>query len=347
MGNAWTGTCDGRLTTSEEKIINFAGVPRETIELSNVKLNDTENADYIRTIRLGNVSIDHLIFQKEGPVLVLVHGYGASGLIFYKILKALSEKFNLILIDIIGMGASSRPQFNAKTADQADTFLVSSLESWRIAMGDLKDFYLAGHSFGGYLVGQYAYRYPQHLKKVLMLSPAGIVQKPEGFDVFSQKLPSGRKPPKIFKSLIKTVWTKKWSPFGVMRKSGSFLGKRIIKSYLNKRMSDLEKDEFDAMLEYFQQIFMREGSTEYAIFICFEIGMFAHNPLEAVNRLGNPDLPIPVSFYYGDIDWMDVNGGKRVVERNQFKDISRVYVVSNSDHHMYLDNPEEFSRLII
>ena len=92
---------------------------------------------------------------------------------------------------------------------------------------------------------------------------------------------------------------------------------------------------------------MREGSTEYAIFICFEIGMFAHNPLEAVNRLGNPDLPIPVSFYYGDIDWMDVNGGKRVVERNQFKDISRVYVVSNSDHHMYLDNPEEFSRLII
>lgn len=120
-------------------------------------------------------------------------------------------------------------------------------------MGDLKDFYLAGHSFGGYLVGHYAHRYPQHLKKVLMLSPAGIVDKPEGFDIFNQKMPSStKKPPKILKKLVKTVWKKKWSPFGVMRKSGSFIGKKIIKSYLNKRMSDLGKEEFDAMLEYFQ-----------------------------------------------------------------------------------------------
>jgi len=64
------------------------------------------------------------------------------------------------------------------------------------------------------------------------------------------------------------------------------------------------------------QIFMRNGSTEYAIFICFELGMFAVNPLEHETRLGNPEFPVPVSFYYGDIDWMDVNGGRRVVERN-------------------------------
>jgi hypothetical protein len=84
-----------------------------------------------------------------------------------------------------------------------------------------------------------------------MLSPAGIVEKPPGFDVFSQKTPSGRKPNKFAKSLIKKVWKKKWSPFGVMRKSGAFLGKRIIKGYLNTRMSDLNKEEFSAMLDYF------------------------------------------------------------------------------------------------
>ena len=54
---------------------------------------------------------------------------------------------------------------------------------------------------------------------------------------------------------------------------------------------------------------MREGSTEYALFICFEVGLYAVNPLELENRLGTPEFDIPVSFIYGDIDWMDFRGG--------------------------------------
>ena len=80
----------------------------------------------------------------------------------------------------------------------------------------------------------------------------------------------------------------------------------------------LSKEEFDDMLEYMHQIFMREGSTEYAIFICFKLGMFAVNPLETDDRLGNPEFSIPVSFFYGDLDWMDQKGGQRIVDKNQF-----------------------------
>lgn len=54
---------------------------------------------------------------------------------------------------------------------------------------------------------------------------------------------------------------------------------------------------------------MQEGSTEYAIFICFELGMFAKNPLELDRLLGNSELPFPISFFYGDVDWMDEKGG--------------------------------------
>ena len=92
---------------------------------------------------------------------------------------------------------------------------------------------------------------------------------------------------------------------------------------------------------------MRDGSSEYAIFICFKLGMVAENPLENEDRLGNSELPIPISFFYGDQDWMDVKGGKRVIERSKFKKLSQVYIVTNSDHHMYLDNPDEFAALII
>jgi pimeloyl-ACP methyl ester carboxylesterase len=47
------------------------------------------------------------------PKCVLVHGYGGSGAIFYKIMKDIIEAgIHLILIDIIGMGSSSRPDFD-------------------------------------------------------------------------------------------------------------------------------------------------------------------------------------------------------------------------------------------
>lgn len=69
--------------------------------------------------------------------------------------------FHLILIDIIGMGSSSRPYFDVnQTPDQAEGYFVETLEAWRMAMGDLKDFFLAGHSFGGYISGLYALKYP-------------------------------------------------------------------------------------------------------------------------------------------------------------------------------------------
>lgn len=65
---------------------------------------------------------------------------------------------------------------------------------------------------------------------------------------------------------------------------------------------------------------MRNGSTEYAIFVSFDLGMWSHNPLILERLLANPDLPIPVSFYYGDIDWMDYKAGHKVLENNMFKD---------------------------
>lgn len=80
------------------------------------------------------------------------------------------------------MGGSSRPDFKVKNADEADQFFVESLEKWRIAMGELTDFILAGHSFGGYICGHYALKYHKHIKKLLMLSPAGVKAKPVDYD---------------------------------------------------------------------------------------------------------------------------------------------------------------------
>ena len=64
------------------------------------------------------------------------------------------------------------------------------VEKWRVAMKsnflksgeerEFTDFYLAAHSFGGYIAGNYALKYHQHIKKLLLLSPIGIKVKAPG-----------------------------------------------------------------------------------------------------------------------------------------------------------------------
>ena len=95
------------------------------------------------------------------------------------------------------MGASSRPEQNLLelTLEETNDYLVDWLERWRKAMGDLKDFILAGHSFGGYVCGLYACKYHKYIRKLLMLSPFGVSSKPEDWTLEGelQRLP--KRPP--------------------------------------------------------------------------------------------------------------------------------------------------------
>lgn len=133
---------------AEKEILEQTGIPFEQFTIENVKINLNH---YVRTISVGD---------KTKPVLVLVHGYGGAGIMFWKIIKPLMEHYYVILIDQLGMGASSRPEFKLKGQVETDEFLIDWLEQWRLAMHDLKDFILAGHSFGGYVCGLYACKYP-------------------------------------------------------------------------------------------------------------------------------------------------------------------------------------------
>jgi pimeloyl-ACP methyl ester carboxylesterase len=92
---------------------------------------------------------------------------------FFKVMKTLGEHFRLIMVDMIGMGGSSRPDFDFESYKEADKFLIDCFENWRAKLG-LTEFILAGHSFGGYMAGIYAAAYPQYILKLLLLSPLGV-----------------------------------------------------------------------------------------------------------------------------------------------------------------------------
>lgn len=106
-------------------------------------------------------------------------------------------------------------------------------------MGSITDFILAGHSFGGYVCGLYASKYHRYVKKLLMLSAAGISKKPEDFDIMREleKFPKKKRPPKFMINLFPKVWNKRCSPFGIMRAGGRVMVPLMLRGYAKNRLS--------------------------------------------------------------------------------------------------------------
>lgn len=121
MGNCWTGLSQAKFEEYEKKMLSYSGLRMpEDFDIKNVVIDSSGN--YIRTIEVGDPS---------KQTIVLVHGYGGSSIMFYKILKPLAEHYHLILIDILGMGGSSRPQFSINSPTEADEYMIEWLEAWR------------------------------------------------------------------------------------------------------------------------------------------------------------------------------------------------------------------------
>ena len=103
MGNHQDLLTPGMLKEAERELLKFSKMDLSEIEVRKVIIDEEEN--HITTLLMGE---SHL------PRLVIIHGYGGSGVLMYRIFKDLSQVFRVIVIDILGMGSSSRPPFTCK-----------------------------------------------------------------------------------------------------------------------------------------------------------------------------------------------------------------------------------------
>ena len=113
-----------------------------------------QTEEYIMTYEFGDPS---------KPLLVLIHGYAASSIMFFKTFNLLEKDYHVIALDLPGMGCSSRPHFRANNRQDAEEFFIQSIEKWRHKM-DITNFTLIGHSFGGYVSAKYTLKHPESVK---------------------------------------------------------------------------------------------------------------------------------------------------------------------------------------
>lgn len=346
---------------------------------SRVELSDPKH--YINTFSIESTTPS----DRAPPPAVVLHGYGAGLGFFFQNFPALGSwagrrGTSVYALDWLGMGRSARPAFRVKAkrediqgrVNEAESFFVDSLEEWREKMG-LEKMTLIGHSLGGYLSACYAMKYPTRVSKLILLSPAGIPRDPDTTETYSREVTDDpvpgatdadqartastetvdsmrrgqreeQKKESNTRKLFTYLWEEGFSPFQVVR-SSLFWGPMLVGKYSSRRFIGLSADDTKAMHEYILNITLAKGSGEYCISHLLAPGAHARRPI--VDRISA--LKVPVTFAYGDNDWMDPEGGTESVEklRQAGNGQGKMYIVPHAGHHLYLDNPKATNDLLI
>lgn len=319
------------------------------------------------------------------PPAVMLHGYGAGLGFYFRNFQAVADwagrrGTDVFALDWLGMGRSARVPFTVKAkrddvparVAEAESFFVDSLEEWRAKMG-LEKMTLVGHSLGAYFSVVYALKYPARVNKLILLSPAGVPRDPNGTTMPSREVTDAqvaegsdedhpepatkgrvgslkdqqkeqKRQESRARKLFTYLWEEGWSPFQVVR-STLFWGPMLVGKYSSRRFTGLTEEETRNMHDYILNITLAKGSGEYCISHILAPGAHARMPL--VDRIAA--LKIPVTFVYGDQDWMDPQGGTESVEnlRKAGNGNGRMYIVPHAGHHVYLDNPRVTNELIV
>jgi pimeloyl-ACP methyl ester carboxylesterase len=102
--------------------------------------------------------------------IVLIHALLAASASWYRNVKALSQKYRVYAVDVVGEGNKSRP---VKPITSLDDFL-----HWFTEVIDslgIDTLYLAGNSYGGFTAAYYAMKLPERIRKLVLIGPAATI----------------------------------------------------------------------------------------------------------------------------------------------------------------------------
>ncbi|HEX4223832.1 MAG TPA: haloalkane dehalogenase [Pseudonocardiaceae bacterium] len=99
----------------------------------------------------------------HGRTVVFLHGNPTSSHLWRNVIPHVADRARCIAPDLIGMGASGKPDIGYRFADHADY-----LDAWFDRLG-LDDVVLAGHDWGGSLGMDWAARHPERVRGIALV----------------------------------------------------------------------------------------------------------------------------------------------------------------------------------
>ena len=123
-----------------------------------------------KQILIKGLNVHYKAFGEGRPMLIL-HGWPSSSQKWVAVAELLAQQgFRVIVPDLPGFGQTPEPLHAWNTNDY-----IEWLREFCDTVEDLKkEFYLAGHSFGGGLAAKFAIKYNQRITRLFLISAATI-----------------------------------------------------------------------------------------------------------------------------------------------------------------------------
>ena len=109
---------------------------------------------------------------RERPTVLLLHGFMTSAATFADLQQRLAAQLHVVALDLPGHGQSARPA-RRLTSQYLATTVGRALEQL-----DLRDVVLVGHSMGAMVALVVADRWPERVRQVVAVNPAGFAFDP-------------------------------------------------------------------------------------------------------------------------------------------------------------------------
>ena len=284
----------------------------------------------VRTIIMSDQSIFKFTSGEDEqnckPTLLMIHGFGGSAALLYPVYKQLLEHFRIVAIDMLGFGASSRVTLSEavlSSASACENYHVRWLSRWLYEMTlnqEMPDkFYLSGHSYGGFISSLFACAHPDRISALFLNSAIGAEPEPAEYDPMNIRLSSNDTgpQPEILQRFWLSEWEKKRTPLDIARMLPDFILDRVQDKIIRGDYAGYPARHMEIIRRYYSAQFkLGSSGTERTITASFKFGCYAHHRLTEADRLGDPNLPFPVAFCYGDQDWLGTEGADTIVQGN-------------------------------
>lgn len=312
-----------KINEIEKKILQSVGINRKEYHRSN----------------LYHQSIHYLEFGKHHKnTILLIHGYGATGITFYKILPALIESFHVITVDLPGFGKSDRPFVKFEKIKESLKYFVLPLIGL-INYLKIDNFIIIAHSFGSIITAHLSKLIKEKIIAIFFCGAAGFTNRKfteKQNEVLLEKFEKSMKlDGKILKIANYLTFEKKIPIFNYVSKEYS--GNLYEDYFKDVKGLKLSLKERDLLIDYFKLVTKFKPCGENSLWSILKFGGYCDFPIIDILK-ENPEIKFFV--YYGDSDYLDFEHALEECKKYGMDDCFRI--LKDTAHNMFFQNPEGF-----
>lgn len=285
--------------------------------------------------------------------LVLMHGFGNGGGCFWRNVASFGAMGRTHLVDWRGAGMSGRPRsFPPRTYEECVEYFVDGLEAWRRErLGETTKMCLVGHSMGAMIATHYARRHPDRVSHLILTGPASM--KDDSDPAKLADFLQGSLLRRFMFNVASLAWRLGFTPQDFARWLPGNTALRFGAGYSLRRWRAgdvLDEEGTLKLARYVTGVVCMPGCSEKVMSVFLKPIGRANKSLASVIE-HELDVAIPVTFVYGERDWMTPKSGEECTDdmlagtRRNTKNVE-FHLLPNAGHFAFIDQPKPFEDIV-